>query len=389
MRICEEAGIVASRQVEARVLHEAPVAEKRARGLFDGIWDIAATLTPAGELLVMFPEGAHYASMTTKLNRMVALRLRDGGATWSPPTVPYEVDYNERGFIPLIPSGTKRLYSFGMQALWMRFNPRGPRGGDAAIGFRWSDDNGRTGSPVQIIAPTNDPEFLGMSRTRMCETEKGVWILGAHAGDWSKKPLVTWQYSFRSEDRGATWKMLPGPRPGGWQCPGFGRMDETRCLSLGGERALALARPPEGYLWRLRSEGAGRTSSDPAPTTPVHPDAPAMLYTLGDGKTLMALHDNRSSADNIPMKERVHLAHDHPGMRDRAQIWVSLSRDEGRTWDSPRFLYANATRPTQDNGFFDDNCSFTDAVVDGGTVHFFVPHLWRRALHRKMRVADL
>jgi hypothetical protein len=389
VRVSEEAGIIASRLVETRVLHEAPVATKRARNLMDGIWDIAGTVTPAGDLLVMFPEGAHYASKTKKLNRMVALRSRDGGATWGPPTVPYDVDYNEHGFIPLIPRGTKRLYSFGTQAIWSRFDPHGPRGEDAPIGFRWSDDDGHTWSPVQIIAPTNDPEFLGMSRTRMCETAMGVWLLGAHAGDWSKKPLVTWQYILRSEDRGATWELLPGPRPGGWQCPGFGRLDETRCLSLGGERVLALSRTPEGRLWQLRSDDAGRTWTDPAPTTLVHPDAPAMLYALDDGRTLMALHHNRSSADKIPMQERAHLFHEHPGMRDRAQIWVSLSRDEGRTWDPPRFLFANATRPTQNNGFFDHNCSYTDAVVTGGNIHFFVPHLWRRALHLKLRRADL
>lgn len=390
LHVLSAAGVVASKRVNGTVLHNSPVARLRAKGHLDGVWDVTATVTPAGDYLVMFPEGAHYARQKTKLNRMVAYRSRDHGLTWEGPTVPYQVDYNEHGFMPLIPRGSKRLYSFGTQPIWSRFQPEGSRGEDAPIGFRWSDDDGHNWSPVEMIRPTNDPEFMAMSRTRMCETEKGVWVLGAHAGDWSKKPLVTWQYILRSEDRGITWQVVPGPRPKGWQCPGFGRMDETRCLSLGGERVLALARTPEGHLWEFRSEDAGLTWTVPSATTLVHPDAPAMLYQLSDGQTLMALHHNRSSADRLPMQDRAHLGVEHPGMRDRAQIWLSLSTDEGITWEKPRFVFCNATIGTPgENSFIINNCSYTDALIDHGTVHLFVPHQWRRILHLHVAESDL
>jgi hypothetical protein len=381
-------GLVASTLIAGRVLHEALTDDRPSRGV--GVWDVASAITPGGDYLVMFPEGGFYAGATTKVNRMTALRSSDGGATWSDPFEAYPVDYNEHGFIPLIPRGTKRLYSFATQPVWSGYDPTVKHSvEDTPIGFRWSDDDGRTWSAVKLIRPENDPEFKGIARTRMCETEKGVWLLGAHTGDWSRKPLVTWQYILRSVDQGETWRLLPGPRPGGWQCSGFGRMDETRLLSLGGERVLALSRTPEGHLWSFRSDDGGLTWSKPAATPLVHPDAPAMLYPLSDGKTLMALHHNRASTAALPMSERAHLSAGHPGMRDRAQIWISLSTDEGRSWEPPRFAFCNALAPNEESLFKNHQCSYTDALVDRGRVHLFVPHRWRRVLQLTLAESDL
>ena len=50
---------------------------------------------------------------------------------------------------------------------------------------------------------------------RMCETDRGTWILGSHEGDWSYKPLITRQYLLRSEDQGESWEVIPGRRHGG------------------------------------------------------------------------------------------------------------------------------------------------------------------------------
>ncbi len=47
--------------------------------------------------------------------------------------------------------------------------------------------------------------------------------------------------------------------------PAFNRMDEGRCISLGGSKVLLMVRTCEGHLWALRSEDDGQTWSDPAP----------------------------------------------------------------------------------------------------------------------------
>jgi hypothetical protein len=78
------------------------------------------------------------------------------------------------------------------------------------------------------------------------------------------------------------------------------------------------------------------------------------------------------------------------GMRDRAEIWVSLSADRGRTWSDPQFLFANATEPiAEKSGWFNHNVSYLDAVIDNGEIHIFCPHLWNRALHLSIREKEL
>ena len=234
-----------------------------------------------------------------------------------------------------------------------------------------------------MIEPINDPGFLGMSVMRMCETESGVWLLGSHEADWSYKPLITRQYLLRSEDRGRSWELLPGNRHGGWHCPGFGRMDEGRPIELGDGRVLLMARTPEGHLWSFRSVDDGKTWSQPEPTPLIHPDAPPMLFKLTDGKTLAAFHHNRhhdTKYSGLDSKKP-------EMMKDRSEIWVSLSKDGGDFWSEPRFLFANALTEYFDTPFRNYQCSYLDGFSDDGMMNLFVPHRWRRVLH--LQIADI
>lgn len=355
------------------------------------LYETRCEIMPNGDYLLMFPDGAHYNRKSTKMNDLVAYRSKDQGRTWEGPTVPIEIDYNLHGFIPFQPrSNPGRVYCFGTQPIWGLYKPTSETESEnAPIGYRWSDDNGYTWSDVTLIRPTNDPDFKGMSVVRMCETESGVWLIGAHEADWSQKPLRTRQYILRSADHGQTWTVHPEARPGGWQAGEFGRMDETSLVSLGGDEVLGLSRTPTGYLWTTRSMDGGLTWQDPKPTPLEHPDAPAMVFMLSDKKTVMVLHHNRSSAKDLPMAERADLSGDHPAMADRAQVWVSLSRDGGRSWEAPRFLFANALKPFESRPFYNYQCSYIDVVIDHGIVHFFVPHRWKRAIHLSMAESEL
>jgi photosystem II stability/assembly factor-like uncharacterized protein len=132
-----------------------------------------------------------------------------------------------------------------------------------------------------------------MSVIRMCETDKGTWLLGSHEAIKDPgvlgAPVVTREYILRSEDQGKTWTA-------------------------------------------------------PKPTVLVHPDAPAMLFHLADGKTLVAFHHNVHGGG-------------HFNYADRSQIWVSLSTDEGRTWSEPRFVFCNALDETLGHNFRNYQCS--------------------------------
>jgi len=50
------------------------------------------------------PKGnCHYGWKNEKVNDMVAFRSKDKGKTWHGPTMAFDIDYNQHGFIPLIP----------------------------------------------------------------------------------------------------------------------------------------------------------------------------------------------------------------------------------------------------------------------------------------------
>ena len=373
-----ELGLLRHNSLQGQVVHKA---KDGVRGLFE----TRAVRTPKGDLLLMFPEGNHYAAGGGKVNDLVAYRSSDNGRTWNGPTIGFDIDYSQHGFIPLIPRGSTRIYAFGTQPIPSAYSRENGRHENTPIGFRWSDDDGHTWSKATLIKPVNDPGFLGMSVTRMCETDSGTWILGSHAADWSKKPLTTQQYLLRSEDRGKTWTLIPGKRPGGWFAKDFNRMDEGRPIHLGNDEVFFMARTPSGKIWTTRSMDDGKTWPTPQPSSQIHPDAPPMVFHLTDGKTLISLHHNRHIKSQY---DGLHGKMD--GMKDRSEIWYSLSSDGGRSWTEPRFMFANATVPNPEkNGWFNHNVSYLDAVIDNGMIHIFCPHLWNRAIHMTIAEKDL
>ncbi|MED5279322.1 MAG: sialidase family protein [Verrucomicrobiota bacterium] len=373
-----ELGLLRHRVLKGRVLHTAKQG-------FRGLFETRGVRTPKGDLLMMFPEGNHYAAGSGKVNDMIAYRSSDNGKSWKGPTIAFDIDYSQHGLIPLIPSGSKRIYAFGTQPIPSEYSREKGRHENTPIGYRWSDDDGHTWSKVTLIKPKNDPGFLGMSVTRMCETDSGAWILGSHAADWSKKPLITRQYILRSDDKGKSWTLLPGVRPDGWFSPKFSRMDEGRPISLGNNEVYFMARTPTGRIWESRSTDDGKSWSAPKASPLVHPDAPPMVFHLSDGKTLVTFFHNRHINTQY-----VGLTGKMDGMRDRAEIWVSLSKDGGRNWSEPRFLFTNATRSNPaKNGWFNHNSSYMDAVIDDGTIHLFLPHLWNRAVYMHLKEKDL
>lgn len=368
----KELGIVCTDAVDGRIVHRSRKAT---------LFEVRATITAKGDYLMMFPEGKHHGGHDKEIvNEMIAYRSPDRGRTWSGPTVAFGREMNHHGFIPLVPRGARRIYAFGTQPLLGTMQDRE----NFPVGYRYSDDDGHTWSEPVLIRPLNDTGYQGMSVMRMCETDKGTWLLGTHEGDWKIKPLRTRLYILRSADKGKTWTLLPAKRPDGWFAKGWDRMDEGRPIPLGGGKVLFMMRTPEGHLWSARSEDDGLTWSEPKPTPLIHPDAPPMLFHLADGKTLAAFHHNRYS-----MKKYEGLNVSPQVMRDRSEIWVAFSKDGGATWSGPRFVFANALAANLANAFYNYQCSYMDAIMDRGIVNLFVPHRWERVLHLRMKESEL
>ncbi|MEO5995484.1 MAG: sialidase family protein [Chitinophagaceae bacterium] len=378
LELKKKEGIASFPWVQAVVLHHA-------RNRNGGMFETRATITPDGDYLLMFPDGGHYGGSPVKINDMLAYRSKDKGKTWTGPVVAFDIDYNQHGFIPFIPAGSKRMYAFGTQPMWGTYSRENGLQENAPIGYRYSDDDGYNWSEVRFIRPKNDSGYRGMSVMRMTETDKGTWILGTHEGDWSYKPLITRQYILRSEDKGKSWTLLPGKRHGGWFVKGFDRMDEGRPINLGNDKVYLMFRTPEGHLWSSTSTDDGKTWPDPAPTPLIQPDAPPMLFKLSDNKTLIAFHHNRHHDQHYTglSGTKVEL------MKDRSELWFSLSSDEGKTWSEPRLLLVNALAEGFTSAFRNYQCSYMDVFADNGELHCFIPHRWERALYVHFKEADL
>ena len=375
LRVIEDVGLVGVAALDGAVLYRS----------VKYMFEVRATPTPGGDYLMMLPAGDHYGGNEKKSNTMLAMRSPDKGKTWSNPYVAFHIDYNQHGFIPLIPKGSKRIYSFGTQPLWGLYTRDNGQGENAPIGYFYSDDDGYTWTGPTIINPVNDPGFLGMSVTRMCETNKGTWLLGAHEGGSVPPPTKTNQFILRSEDQGKTWEVLPDRRFNGWHVMPFHRMDEGRPIQVG-DRVLFLVRTPEGHLWALWSDDDGKTWTEPRPTPLVSPDAPPMVTHLSDGKTLVCLHHNRHHDHNYTGLD----ASKDAIMRDRSEIWAAMSTDCGVTWSEPGFLYCNAVKPDENRlPFFNHQCSYNDMFVDDGVFNIFVPHLWYQTLHLQIKEDEL
>lgn len=344
----------------------------------DIVWVPRATITPEGDYLVLFPyaRGKWYQG-----KEMLAVRSADKGHTWSDATVVFDASQSHHGFVPLTPRGSKRIYAFGTQAIPGMVGDR-KKGlhENAPIGFRYSDDDGHTWSAVELIKPLGDPDFRGMSCVRMCETAAGTWLIGSHDGVWSvprdpKRPVATRQYILRSDDRGKTWTIVPGARPNGWFVKEFDRMDEGTMVALAGGDVVAFFRTAEGHIWHSRSTDDGKTWTEPKPTTLVHPDAPPMVFHLADRQTLIALIHNRHDPSSPHFK-----------ISDRNEIWARMSRDGGRTWSEPRFVFAGILQ----GGLAKyHSCSYVDLFADGPNLHLFLGQLGSQLLHLTFRGSDL
>ncbi len=377
-KVSGELGLLTHENITGQVIHGA-------QNPAGTLYETRAVVTPKGDYLVLIPDGSHANSPREDANKFLAYRSSDQGKTWVGPFPPFPDQAKHHAALALVPRGGDRIYVFETQ----RGAVVKPMKGDRAFGYRFSDDDGRTWSPVQLVRLENGTTFGGTAVIEMTATTADTWMAGFHHSRMLRGALEGGQ---------RRWSVVTPDPPLPKTLPSLYFMDELRVLGLAGPQVLAMARTCEGHLWEMRSPDDGRTWAHVQPTALVQPDAPPMIFHLSDRKTLIALHHNRAVLRSVhepvhsdwlrmpsPSAEEIasHNEHRH-SLKDwvsRAEVWFSLSKDEGATWSEPRFLFANALAETLESTNPNYQCSYVDLFTDRGFVHLFIPHRWQRVVH--------
>lgn len=120
LRVDEDLGILTFPEITGQVVYRAG----------NSLFECRASKTPDGDYLLMFPtetkgwvpqnehDACHYGRKLFKSNDLVAMRSSNQGNTWTEARPAFDIDYNQHGFIPLIPRGSRRIYCFGTQPIW-------------------------------------------------------------------------------------------------------------------------------------------------------------------------------------------------------------------------------------------------------------------------------
>jgi hypothetical protein len=372
-------GLVVHEAMEGQLLH-------RAQSKEGSLFETRAVVTPGGDYLVMIPDGNHANSPRDDANRLVGYRSSDQGKTWAGPFSVFGDEAKHHAALALVPKDEKRIYVFETQRGAVAQAVKR----DRVFGFRSSDDDGRHWSAPELLHLGGKSWFGGVGVIQMTETTAGTWMVGFHHSRMLRGALDHGQREWS--------EVKPLGKPELNTPEAIFHLDELRVLGLKGLNVLAMGRTCEGHLWEIRSADDGRSWSGARPTSLVQPDAPPMTFYLSDKKTLIALHHNRAVLRSIhepnhsdwlamptPTAEQVVLGNRFPhSLQDwvsRAEVWFSLSKDEGQTWGEPRFLFANALAETLDGANPNYQCSYVDLFTDRGFVHLIIPHRWQRVVH--------
>lgn len=128
-----DCGIITNTGIEGDVVYRASMDKH--------LYEVRGTITPKGDMLLMFPCGKHYGGgFQTKVNDMISVRSKDKGVNWEKPTIGLAIDYSQHGFVPLIQKNSSTIYCFGTQPVWSHYDPKNGNRENAPIGYFTSDD---------------------------------------------------------------------------------------------------------------------------------------------------------------------------------------------------------------------------------------------------------
>lgn len=278
------------------------------------------TVLRSGEVIITVREGSDHLSND---GRIVLFRSRDGGRTWGPRELLYDLGKSDHRCAPIfeLPDGDwlttdyRAGSEYTEQGVWSIERMTGP-----SLWGAWSSDQGRTWSYTDkpMTVPGMHP-YAEVER-HMIQLPSGRLLVAANympfAADGVHPRPHEYQIAvFASDDRGRHWEVFA-------HLPNHPFLiGECTMLRTRSGRILMLSRsqPAGGHDWTRRgallqsvSLDEGKTWSPFEPTTMSSMGSPGHLLQLADGRILCT-----------------HASRHYPG-----SIYATTSDDEGRTWNT-------------------------------------------------------
>jgi formylglycine-generating enzyme required for sulfatase activity len=263
--------------------------------------DPAITECPNGDLLAIW-----YTCVEERGRELsvAASRLRHGQEEWEEASVFWDAPDRNDHCPALWFDGDETIYHFNGLSTAGKWEP-------LAIVMRTSRDSGATWSPGRLIVPEHG--YRQMVGEPVFRTSSGAIVFGADAGPGS----ALWV----SQDEGLTWKDPKGTING--IHAGIAPLKNNRILALGRNQNI------DGMMPQSISSDMGRTWKVEASSfPPISGGQRAVLFRLRQRGLLFA-----SFTDN--------LWDPKPGEKSRrhhANLFASVSHDEGKTWPIRRIL---------------------------------------------------
>jgi len=323
--------LVVAHQDDTRHLHPAQVTVMR-----DG--EIVITAREASDHLA--PDG-----------RIILVRSTDGGRTWSPKQVMYDLGNVDHRSAPITELANGDWVTLDYRA-GCGYTPEGIYDPNVMTGPTlwpvWSTDRGRTWQFAED--PVTVPGALPMVEIErhMIQLPGGRLLIGGNYVELGPDGKVaswdhTWIAVFRSDDNGRNWQVhgkLPF-HPAVIGEPTMLRTKNGRLLMLVRSEAWRGADwRQRGMLYQSASTDDGQTWSEFQPTAMSSMSSPGHLRQLADGRILCT-----------------HASRNYPG-----SVYATVSDDEGQSWDTAR------TRILANDIINYDSCYPNSGQLADGTV---------------------
>lgn len=305
------------------------------------------TALRSGEVIITAREGTDHLSQD---GRIVLFRSRDAGRTWGKRELLYDLGKSDHRCAPIfeLPNGDwlttdyRAGSEYNEQGVWDIEHMTGP-----SLWGAWSSDQGKTWSFTEqpMTVPGMHP-YAEVER-HMIQLPSGRLLVAANcmplAADGVHPLPHAYQIAvFCSDDSGRHWRVLARLPDHPWV------VGECTMLRTRDGRIILLARSqPNGGEFTQRGALLQSESNDEGLTwTPL---TPTEMSSMGSPGHLLQLRDGRIAC--------THASRHYPG-----SIYITLSHDNGRTWDTEH------TRVVASDIQNFDSCYPTTAELADGTV---------------------